>query len=412
MPYRCEKCARPWDDRGALENELICTRRCGGRLLPEPTPLPADDSPRKVYIELTTDCNMDCAMCIRHSWDEPAGTMSPETFDAVLAQLKELRGGGERMMLNFSGFGEPMSHPRFFDLLARAKAGGFAVEVVTNGTLLDADAIERLIDLELDRIVVSLDGVGPGAAESLHAGSFPDVSARLRALHERRMMRKAAQPETHLMFVATRRNIHELPQLRQMAVVLGFSSILVTNLVPHTPELSDQILYEQCNTACRPRKGSRYHPLVDLPVMDAGSAATDAVERLRGGGAHVRVNGADIAGASPRCRFVTEGRLAVGADGNVSPCLPLMHSHTYYFRGQPKQVLAYHVGNVNETPLPAIWAGAEYVAFRDRVREFAFSPCIDCGRCDLRQTNREDCSGDVFPRCGECLWAAGLVQCP
>jgi len=67
---------------------------------------------------------------------------------------------------------------------------------------------------------------------------------------------------------------------------------------------------------------------------------------------------------------------------------------------------------VNEQSLAEIWNDAEYRSFRDRVRRFEFSPCIDCGGCDLRESNESDCFGDAFPRCGECLWAHGLVQCP
>ena len=32
MPFRCEQCARLFDDQLAAENEFLCTRRCGGRL--------------------------------------------------------------------------------------------------------------------------------------------------------------------------------------------------------------------------------------------------------------------------------------------------------------------------------------------------------------------------------------------
>ena len=194
--------------------------------------------------------------------------------------------------------------------------------------------------------------------------------------------------------------------------MLGFADILVTNLIPYTPELAEEILYERYSTASRPRRPSPWNPCVDLPPMDARSVAGAAVERLRGAGTHLRTNGADVAGAGPRCRFITEGRLAVRWDGQVSPCLQLLHTHTYYYRDKPKLSRSYHVGNVNETSLPEIWNRPAYRAFRDRVRKFEFSPCIDCGGCDLRETNEEDCTGKAFPRCGECLWAAGLVQCP
>jgi WD40 repeat protein len=39
--YRCSTCGQPWEDKRAQDNELTCTRRCGGRLVPvEPLALP------------------------------------------------------------------------------------------------------------------------------------------------------------------------------------------------------------------------------------------------------------------------------------------------------------------------------------------------------------------------------------
>jgi MoaA/NifB/PqqE/SkfB family radical SAM enzyme len=113
-----------------------------------------------------------------------------------------------------------------------------------------------------------------------------------------------------------------------------------------------------------------------------------------------------------RCRFVHEGRVAVAADGGVSPCLALLHDYHYYYRGRRRQIRACRFGKIQDRRLDEIWASEEYSAFRDRVRRFVFSPCIDCSGCELRETNQSDCYGNPFPTCGECLWAAGLVQCP
>lgn len=364
---------------------------------------------QKVYVEPTTDCNLSCAMCLRNTWDSPGGTMPVETFGRIVEQIEALPGVAT---INLSGFGEPMAHPRFYELVSRAKEAGLLVEVVTNGTLLDGSAAERLVDLELDRLVVSVDGITDSAHLGLHDASFAGVSANLRTLYHLRLSRRAARPDVTLQFVATRRNIHELPRLKALSRVLGFSGILVTNLVPATPALAGEVLYERPGTTSRPGRASPANPCVDLPLMDAAPPAGAVVRRLRRQGTYLRRNGVDVAGAGPRCRFVTEGRLAVRWDGSVSPCLPLLHSHTCYVRDKPKRIRSYHLGNVNDTPLEGIWRSAPYRAFRDRVRRFDFSPCIDCGGCDLRETNEEDCTDNVFPRCGECLWAAGLVQCP
>ena len=368
-----------------------------------------DVPPRKVYLELTTHCNLTCAMCMRSTWESPGGTMSAETFRRTVRQLADLPGA---VVVNLSGFGEPMTHPRFFDFLAEAREAGLGVEVVTNGTLLDAAAAARLVDLQVDRVVVSVDGMTAAASRMLHARSLPEIEPGLRALREVRLSRRSGRPEVAIQFVATRRNIHELPRLKAMSLALGFSSILVTNLVPHTAALAGEILYGRISTAWRGGRPAPGTPCVDLPLLDADCEATAVVERLRRLSTPLRVNGVDVAGAGPRCRFITEGRFAVGWDGAVSPCLSLLHTHTYYFRGKGRRVRCYHVGNVHAAPLGAIWAGRQYRAFRARVRSFAFSPCIDCGGCELRDTNETDCTGDEFPRCGECLYAAGLVQCP
>ena len=380
--------------------------------LPEPEGmalLAGDVSPRKVYVELTTECNMNCGMCVRHTWDSPGGVMSRETFGRVLTQIADLPGAAA---VNFSGYGEPMSHPHFLEFVSAAKRAGLIVETVTNGALLDDEAIDGIVELGLDRLVVSVDGLTADSCQMLHAGSFADVGPRLRRLYHVRLSRGQSRPEVALEFVATKRNIHELPKLKALSLAYGFSGILVTNLIPHTRQQAEQILYDRYATARRSSRASPANPCVDLPLMDGGSSAAEVIDRLRRTGTYLRSGGTDAFGAAPRCRFVTEGRLAVRWDGSVSPCLPLMHSHRYYFRDKPREIRCYHVGTVDETPLSEIWLGAEYRAFRDRVRRFDFSPCIDCGGCDLRLTNEADCSGSQFPRCGECLWAAGLVQCP
>lgn len=368
-----------------------------------------DAAPRKAYVELTTACNLDCAMCLRRAFEEPGGEMSLATFRRVVEQCAELP---SLATLSFGGYGEPMAHPLFMDFLALAKGARLAVEVVTNGTLLTLERMAELLRFGLDKLVVSLDSVGDAAGRSLHNGTFPQVASSLRELYKMRLERGAGAPEVAIEFVATKRNVAELPALVRLAPQLGFASVLVTNLVPHTPELAEEILYEQWATPARRRLVTPCDPTVELPLMDVRSPASAVAERLRATGARLLVNGADVAGAGPRCRFVAEGRVAIRWDGAVSPCLPLLHSHTYYFRHKPRRIRRYALGNVNEARLRDIWDSHEYRAFRRRVREFAFAPCIECGGCDLRLDNEEDCFGDEFPRCGECLWAAGLVQCP
>ena len=372
--------------------------------------LPTDPRPRKLYLELTTACNLDCAMCIRRSQQDAGGDMTARTLERLLGQLADLP---SLATVNLSGFGEAMTHPRFFAFAKRIKAAGLRLELVTNGTLLDRRACVELIGLKADRLIASIDGLGDPATRLLHPeGSFQRVRANLSCLRREKRMRHLTLPEVTVVFVATRTNMGALPALKRLAPELGFSEILVTNVVPHTPELADQILYEHWTTSPRRRGPSFLSPRIDLPLMDAQSANDIPLPALQRSGALLSLNGRELAGDGPRCRFVTEGRFAIRWDGAVAPCLPLMHTHACYFRGEKKHVRRFSLGNVNETSLRAIWESEDYRRFRQHVREFDFAPCFDCAGCELRETNERDCVGDEFPRCGECLWAHGLVQCP
>jgi len=110
--------------------------------------------------------------------------------------------------------------------------------------------------------------------------------------------------------------------------------------------------------------------------------------------------------------FIWKGAVAVRWDGEVSPCIPLMHSHTCYVLGREKTIRRYVIGNINNESLEDIWAKGEFTAFRKRVQEFDFSPCIHCD-CMLAESYEEDCfGGSPFPTCGDCLWAHRVVICP
>jgi len=78
---------------------------------------------------------------------------------------------------------------------------------------------------------------------------------------------------------------------------------------------------------------------------------------------------------------------AIGWDGSLSPCLPLLHSHTSYVNERERFSRRYVVGNVNERKLHELWNEPDYLAFRERVQKFDFAPCTICGGCHLRKIN-------------------------
>jgi MoaA/NifB/PqqE/SkfB family radical SAM enzyme len=363
----------------------------------------------KVYVEPTTYCNLDCRTCIRHVWHETLGSMNEATYQHILEQVKAIE---PRPRIFFSGLGEPLFHPDISDWIAQAKASGATVELITNGTLLTEEMARALIASGLDNLWISIDGATPESYADVRLGAqLPAIIENVLRLRRLRKGSHFARPEIDVAFVAMKRNIHELPQVLRLARRLDARQFKVSNVLPYTRELWDEILYEQefRDLAYMP---SQRIPRLSLPKIGfSDQTRAPLFEALRSG-YNVSLAGNNLGGANDVCEFIESGSISIGWDGSVAPCLPMLHTHTHFFKAWQHQVKQHILGNINADSLMDLWLDPDYVQYRERVHSFAFAPCTACGGCELLETNEEDCLGNTFPSCGCCLWAQGLIQCP
>lgn len=366
----------------------------------------------RLYVEPTNECNLSCKACIRHAWmDTPCGFMEWELFEMILEEASTLP---FRPSIFLGGYGEPLLHPLLVRMIDSAKAKGFAVELITNGTLLDREMSAGLIQAGLDRLWISLDGIAQEVYGPMRSEAPVDL-----VLENMRRFRDLAtgfktfalpKPALGLVFVATKKNLGELPKVVSLGMRLGVTEIVVTNVLPHTKEMFRDILFESCLNEFA-FEDSIFRLL--LPRMDV-SALWDAsrVLPVLRSGFSVEVAGGPLWRARDLCPFVDRGAFVVGWQGNTAPCLPLLYTHSEILHGIFRTVKNYVTGNVREQGLMAAWFSEEHIAFRKRVKEFAFSPCSICGGCDLLESNEEDCFGNTHPTCGACLFSQGVVRCP
>ncbi|MFB0535982.1 MAG: radical SAM protein [Anaerolineae bacterium] len=370
---------------------------------------PADPPLAKVYVEPTTACNLRCRICVRNSWSEPVGSMEMATYRRLLDGLREVP---SLRKVAFWGFGEPLLHPDIVEMVALAKELGAKTELITNGLLLDREMAEGLVMAGLDTLVVSVDGTSPESHADIRSGAdFRLVQENVEGLHAVRRANSRDNPEIGLEFVVTRRNVSELPNLHRLAYSLEASFVVVTNVLPYTEEFKEEILYWLA-TGSYPLARSKWSPEIVLPRIDARREYLEPLLGLLRQGGVIDPLPRRSDGAEGYCRFVGEGAVAIAWDGEVSPCVALMHSYTCYVLRREKVIRRYTLGNVGREEITRIWDRDEYVQFRARVQQFDFSPCAHCGGCQLAESNEEDCFGNQFPVCGDCLWARGIILCP
>jgi MoaA/NifB/PqqE/SkfB family radical SAM enzyme len=286
------------------------------------------------------------------------------------------------------------------------------VELITNGTLLSASMAERLVAAGLDRLWVSIDGATPQGYADVRLGDrLPEVLANLEGLRAIRQGQEADAPHVGIAFVAMKRNIHELPEVIRLGKRLGADMFSISNLLAHTPELVDELLYGRSYFESD-QLISEWAPLLQLARMEINAITAPALIKTISGRVNLAVTGQALRLGANTCPFLEKRSLSLRWDGALSPCLPLLHSHTSYLDQTRRDVRAHAFGRLPDQPLAEIWQSEPYHAFRVRLQAFDFSPCITCNSCEFVESNQEDCFGNTAPTCGGCLWAQGFIRCP
>ncbi len=303
-----------------------------------------EEGPRKVYVEPTNACNLACATCVRHSWDEPEGFMEWATFEAVVDGLGRRAG-----TLAFMGLGEPLLHPRFLDMVRLAKERGLRAEVTTNALLLDDAMAAGLLEAGLDQLVVSIDGASAEAFGRVRSGASLDARGRERAPPARRPRRQL-------------RTEHRASASSSSRCAPTSASSPASAGSPRSSARpsSSSATCSRTRRTCSPRRSTTTArarssgavttaaPRWQLPAFDwdrqLGAALGEALTRS----GPISFFGADQEATRSRCPFVHADACAVAWHGGVSPCPPLLHTYTCFVRGREKRMLRWEVGRVPE----------------------------------------------------------------
>jgi MoaA/NifB/PqqE/SkfB family radical SAM enzyme len=207
-------------------------------------------------------------------------------------------------------------------------------------------------------------------------------------------------------------NVDELKDLRKLAFKLGASFIFLTNLLPYTEDMSDEILYSFSISRSQPEIRTEHRPEIYLPPTDLREDIIRDLAAVGGKSSSISTTQVPFNPHRGYCKFVEDGSIAVNWQGEISPCIALMHSYNLYIREREKHINKYSLGKISEKSLREIWNSEEFKNFRKKVKGFPFSDCTQCSGCEMSKENKEDCHGNDFPVCGDCLWARGVIQCP
>jgi putative metalloenzyme radical SAM/SPASM domain maturase len=419
--------------------------------------------PSKLFVEVTSRCNLRCAMCPKQApgGRDHDGDMDEATFERLGPAFPR----AETLVLN--GVGESLLHPRLERFVERARRDMPAsawIGFQTNGQLVTPARARSLVAAGVDRVCVSADAVVPGDFARLRVGGKQEaVEGALRAFGAAagEVRRRVA---LGVEFVAMRENVDQLPALVRWAARHGVEFVIVTHMMPYAEESVGEAAFEASTDAARAlfaewkaraaAEGvdiTRYYDvfmkffrtkeearvfewgrrMVDdaaakgvtlhlqrlfrsdpalLPRVEA--AFGEAAEAARAVGIDLRLP-ASAPTRDRRCDFVEGGSAFVSWDGDVHPCYFLWHRYHCWVGGVEKRVAPLSFGNLKERDIAEIWNGAAFGRFRGEVVRYEYPFCHDCNAAlctDVREEVVEDCHLGSVP-CAACMWCTGVFQC-
>ena len=278
------------------------------------------------YLELTNKCNLRCKMCIYTKLQEKTGYMSKELFKNCIKQFSKMK--LSNLYLHFGG--ESLLHPDFNQLLRYAihyRDNGNIGNIgwIDNGMLLNQSLADLIIELKVDLIGISIDGVGKVNDEIRCGSNYSIIKKNVKYLVENRGKEK--KPQVYLSMCDYGKTEEQIIDVYREWISTVDSITLIPSILPN-------------NTVANKTSISGKHKLVEPPSY---------------------------------CYFPFE-TIAVSWDGKITGCCS-----DYSFKMD--------LGNSSIFNLKKIWNNSNFQTWRKNLIENTFSTGSPCNGCEFWKIN-------------------------
>ncbi len=192
--------------------------------------------PRRLQIDLTHRCNLDCKMCsVQQYASTPNDELKKEEIFTLITQAKKM-GVGEVI---FTG-GEPFLYKDIFDVCSFCQQQRLVSVVVTNGTLIkDVEFARRIVDSEVSCVSISIDGLKDAHDFFRGAGNFEKTVQGLKYLVQAKAD-LGKGPSINVGCIVSDKNVLELEPLASYLESLGAEFMYLLPLMPDNTAYNKQ----------------------------------------------------------------------------------------------------------------------------------------------------------------------------
>jgi radical SAM protein with 4Fe4S-binding SPASM domain len=284
-------------------------------------------------------------------------------FTSLIDQFENLQ------TLHLQGLGEPMLHPRFFDMVEYAVNKGIRVTTNTNLTLLNARKAQRCIASGLDGVYFSIDGAKRETYENIRLNArYDKVLSNLDLLGSTKAKNNSQLPHLKMVMVIMRQNLAELPDLVDLAARYDIEEVYVQQLSHDFGEASFTEKFQPLHDYVDEQTLLGEDPTrIEQYFHDASRRAARSGLRLRLPPTRPRLHQPGTPGPE-RCDWPWTSAY-ISFQGYMMPCCMVSTPELMNF------------GLVNHNNLDEIWNGREYQAFRRQLS--SENPHPMCSSCSI-----------------------------
>lgn len=304
--------------------------------------------PWSLEVETTTRCHLKCAMCEHTYWNEKPRDMSFDQFRHIIDQFPGLK------WIGMTGIGSSYLNKDFPRMLEYVKQRHCYVELFDSFDLIGEKEARALIDLEIDKVWVSMEAATKATYETIRVGAkFERTLENIRRFVGLKVSSRKPLPELWFHFIVSKLNRDEVMayvdlvkdlvgDTRKHGTLIFWSALLAFDQVNDLRATVPETLKEQVDARCKA-----------LNIYSTWNLNLSALNPVT------------------RCMRWTEPFVLVS--GNVQCCCAINEAN------QRNHQVATSFGDLLHTPFQDLWYSNRYSNFIKTIRSGKLPAC--CKYC-------------------------------
>ncbi len=169
--------------------------------------------PSQLLVDVAEFCNLACIHCphseFKKSEHYSGAKLDPDLNKKLVNEVK-LHGKGTSQYIRYTSNGEPLIHPEIYNMLKYAvDNSGTKVTLTTNGTFLNAEKADKLLDTGISVVDISIDAFTKDTYSRIRINGNLDVTAS-NVIHLINMVKvNKLRTKIVVSFVEMPENMHE-----------------------------------------------------------------------------------------------------------------------------------------------------------------------------------------------------------